>query len=102
MDSDNPSTLLDVGAGSDGVDTSGTLAGTREREPWMGVLSSDIHNQPVEKTCRLGDLHLALTKDKDVAKEHSQRWRSDMEEKIDTQTRKDPGASFAMDGGVPV
>ena len=43
----------------------------------------------------LGELHL------DVAKEHAQWWHPDMTEKIDTQTRKNPGASFIMNGAGP-
>ena len=39
--------------------------------------------------------------DKEVVKRQAQLWRSDMREKIDTRTHKDPGTSFAMDGGGP-
>ena len=84
------------------MDTWETLTGKRERAPAEGALDSDIPNQSVEKICRLGDCHLAFVTDKDVAKEHARRRRSDMTEKIDTQTRQDRGASFVMDRGGPV
>ena len=50
----------------------------------------------------MGDLRLAFATDEDVVKGHAQWWRSDTKEKIDTQNRKDLGASFAMGGGGPV
>ena len=56
----------------------------------------------MDTKCRLGDLHVAFVMDKDVATGHAQWWRSHMKEKVDTQTRKDPGASFVMHGGEPV
>ena len=56
----------------------------------------------MEKQFRLGDLHPAFVKDKDADKGHAQWWRSDMKDKIDTETRKDSGASPAMVGGGPV
>ena len=34
-------------------------------------------------------------------KQHAQWWRSDMKDKICTQTRKDSGASFLTDGWGP-
>ena len=56
----------------------------------------------MEKQFRLGDLHPAFVKDKDADKGHAQWWRSDTKGKIDTETRKDSGASPAMVGGGPV
>ena len=35
-------------------------------------------------------------------KGHAQWWHSELKEKIDTQTRKDPGMPPAMGGGGPV
>ena len=84
------------------MDSSETLTGERERAPVEWVMDSDIPTQSVDTKCRVGDLHLAFFADKEVVKEHAQRWRSDMREKIDAQTRKDPGVSFVMGGGVPV
>ena len=49
-----------------------------------------------------GDLHLAFLADKEVVKENAQWRHSGAKDKIDTQTRKDPGASFIMDSGGPV
>ena len=62
----------------------------------------DVSSQSVVKKCRMGDLLLSSVADKDVVKGHAQWWRSDMKEKVDAQTRKDPGTSFARDGGGPV
>ena len=39
--------------------------------------------------------------DKEVVKEHAQWWQPVLNEKIDTQTRKDPGESFFLDGAGP-
>ena len=61
-----------------------------------------VPSQSADKNCQLGDVHLACVTDLDVAKKHAQWWLSDMKGKMDTQTRKDPGASFVMDGGGPV
>ena len=48
------------------------------------------------------DLHLASLADKEVAQEHA-KWRHfEMKEKIDAKSRKDPGASFVLDGERPV
>ena len=44
---------------------------------------------------------MAFAADEEAAEEHAQWWHSDMKEKIDTHPRKDPGASFIMDGGGP-
>ena len=63
-----------------------------------GATDSDIPSQSAEKTSRRGDLHSAFVSVKDVVKGHAQWWRSDAREKIDTQTRKDPGASFIAGG----
>ena len=65
-------------------------------------MGSNVPNQSAEKKSLLGDRHLAFVSDKDVAKGHSQWWRSDITEKIGTQTREDPGASSVMDGAGPV
>ena len=62
-------------------------------------MDSDIPTQSADRQSRLGDLHLAFAMDKGVAKEHAQWRRSDMKDKIVTQTRKDPGISSVMGGG---
>ena len=82
--------------------TTETISGKRERAPAEGAMDSAIPTQSVETEGRLGDLHLAFVMDKGVAKEHARRRRSDMKEKIDMRTRKDPGVSFSMDFGGPV
>ena len=64
--------------GDDAIDTSETLTGKREREPVERAMGSDVPMQSVEREGRLGDLHLAFVTEKEVAKEHAQRWRSDM------------------------
>ena len=78
------------------------MTGERVRAPAEGAIDSDIPNQSAEKKSRLGDLHLAFVTDKHVVKGHAKWWRSDMKDKVDTQARKDLGAPFGMDGGVPV
>ena len=65
------------------------------------VVDSDAPGQSVDKKCRLGDPHLAVAREREVAKEHADWWRSDMKGKICTQTRKDPAASSALDGRGP-
>ena len=55
----------------------------------------------IEKKSRLRDLHLASVMDKEVLKEHAQWWQPAMREKIDTETRMDPGAPLMVDGGGP-
>ena len=65
-------------------------------------MDSDISSRSVDKKIRLGDLRLASVTDTGAAREHAQSWRSDIEDKVDTQTRMDPGASFGLDGGGPV
>ena len=97
-DSDRPPTLLDVGNGSGDVGNSENLSGKRARAPADGVANSDVPNHSAEETCRLGDLHFAPVTGRDVVKEHTQWLRPDMEEGTGTQPRKDPGASFAIDG----
>ena len=92
--SDTSSGCLD----DDAIYTSETLTGERERAPAAGVLPT----QSVAKKGRFGDRHLAFVTDKEAAKAHAQRWRPDMKEKIDTQTRMDPGASLVLGGGGPV
>ena len=42
---------------------------------------------------------MAVVSDKDAVKEQAQWRRSDLKERIDAQTREDPGASYVMDGG---
>ena len=69
--SDTPLTLLDTTLGGDFMDASETLTGKRERAPAGGVADSDVPGQSVSKKCRLGDLHLAVVMDKDVAQEHA-------------------------------
>ena len=39
--------------------------------------------------------------DKEVAKEHAQWWQPEVQAKIDTRARMDPGASFLVDVGGP-
>ena len=97
MDSDHPFQLLGARGGSASLRTSETVTGTRERAPVEGVMGSDILAQSADKRCRSGDLHLASVAGKEVVK-----WHSDMKEKIETHTRKDPGASCISDGGGPV
>ena len=65
-------------------------------------MDSDISAQSVDKKCRAGDLHVVFVANKKVVKKHAQWRRSDMGEKMEMQTRKDPGASFVMGGGGPV
>ena len=65
-------------------------------------MGSDIPTQSADKNSRLGDNHLAFVMDKDVPKERAQWSRPDMKDKIVTQTRKDPAASFVLDSGGPV
>ena len=87
--------------GGNDVDTSDTLAGERERAPLEGVTDSDIPTQFLGAECRAGDILSAFVADKEVAEAHVQ-WRdSDLKERIDAQTRKDPGVPFVMDGGGP-
>ena len=92
---DNPITGLD----DDAMDTSETLTGKRERAPVADVMGLDIPTQSEDKKGRLGDPHVALATEKEVAKEHAQWRQSDMKNKIDTQTRMEPGASFVLDAG---
>ena len=84
------------------MDTSGTLTGKRERAPAEGAMDSHVPGQSADTKCRLGDLHPAFAMEKEEMTGHAQWRRSDMRDKIDAQTRKDPGALFAMDGGWPV
>ena len=98
MGSDNPSRLLGTQDRGDAMDTSETVRGTRERALVQAVMDSDMPTQPVDKECRVGDLHLAFVGGKIVVKGHDQWWHSDMKEKIDTLSRK----SFIMGGGGPV
>ena len=65
-------------------------------------MNSDTPTQSVEKKSRLGELHLALVMDKEVAEDHAQEWRPETKEKIDTQARMDPAAPSMEDGGGPV
>ena len=69
------------------MDTSETLPAKRERAPAEGAMASDVPSQSVDKKCRLGDHRLAFLMDKELVKEHAQRWRSDMKDKIGAQTR---------------
>ena len=55
-DSDDPFTFVV----EDATDTSGTLAGKRERAPVEGAMDSDIPTQSIGKKSRLEDLHLAF------------------------------------------
>ena len=64
-------------------------------------MDSDISIQSADKTGTLGDLHLALVVSKEVAKERAQWRRSDVKDKIDAQTRMDPGASLVLGSGGP-
>ena len=100
--SDNPTSFADTTLGCGDMDTSETSTGKRDRAPAEGVVASDVPTQSASKRSRLGDLHLASVIDEEVAKERAQQWRSDMEEKIDTETREGPGASFVVDSGGPV
>ena len=68
----------------------------------MGVIDSAIPTLSVAEKCVVGDLHLAFFVDKEVVKGHAQWWRSEMKEKIDTQTRKGSGAPFLLGDGGPV
>ena len=83
------------------METSETSAGRRGRAPVEGVMDSDIPTQSIEKKSRLGDLHLAFAKDKEVVEEHAQWRRPEMEAKIGAETPTDPGASGKVDGGRP-
>ena len=76
--------------------------GKRGRAPAEGAMDSDIPTQQIDKMSRLGELQLALVMDKEVVKEHAQWSQPEMKEKIGTQTRMDPDASFMVDGGGPV
>ena len=100
--SDDPSTSLDRSLGDDAMDTSETPTGKCGRAPAEGLMYSDAPSPSVEKKCRLGDLLLAFASDKGVLKGPAKWWRSDMKERIDSQTRKYPGASSVMDDGRPV
>ena len=62
-------------------------------------MGSDIPALSADRTCRAGDLHAAFNTNKEVAREHAQRWHLDTEREIDTETRKGPGASSVMGGG---
>ena len=84
------------------MDSSVTLAGKRQRAPAEGVMGSDIPTQSIDKRSRLGDPHLAFAIDKGVAREQAQWWQPEMKEKIDSQTRMDPGAPLFVDGGKAV
>ena len=94
-DSDDPSASLV----EDATETSDTLAAKRERAPAEGAMAADIRSLSIDKDSRLGDLHLAIAEDKEVAKEHAQWWLPGMKEKGDTHTRTDPGAPLLVDGG---
>ena len=96
--SGDPSTSL----GGSAMDTSETLAGTRERAPVVGVMDSDIPTQSSEKKSRLGDLHLAFVMNQEVVKERAQWRRPELGEKIETYTRLGPGASVFVGGGRAV
>ena len=100
--SDNHPTLLDPSMGSDATDPSETPTGQRGRAPVEGRMDTGAPSEAVGKKCRCGDLRLALVMDMRVVRGHARRWRSDTKDKIDMQTRKDPGASFLMDSGGPV
>ena len=54
-------------------------------------MDSDIPTQSVGKKSQLGDLHLAFVPDKEVVKEHGQRWQPGMKAKIDTRPGWIPG-----------
>ena len=95
--SEIPLTRLD----DDAMDTSETPTGRRERAPVEGVMGSGIPTQSANRKSRSGDLRLAIVTGKEVAKGHAQCRRTEMKDKIDTQTRMDPGASFFLDGGGP-
>ena len=86
-----------IPVGGDDMDTSETICGKRERAPAERVMDMDIPTHSLGRKCRLGDLHLALGADKDGVKEHAKLRRPEMEEKIDTQSRKDPGAPSVFD-----
>ena len=45
---------------------------------------------------------MAFVIDKEVVKEHAQRWQTEVKAKVYTQTRMDPRASFMADSGGPV
>ena len=47
----------------------------------------------------MGDPHLAFAAGKDVVKKHAQWRHFEMKEKVDSQSRKDPGAPFVIGGG---
>ena len=64
-------------------------------------MGPDFPTQSIGKNSRLGDLHLAFVMDKEVAKEHAQWWKPEMQGEIGTQARMDPGASLMVDGGGP-
>ena len=93
--SDHPITCSD----EDAIDTSETLTGKRGWTPAEGVMDSDVPTQSVDKRIMLGDLHLAFVTDKDVVKERAQWRRSDMKDKIDTQTRMERKSAVAVWGG---
>ena len=84
------------------MDTPETANGQRERAPVEGVVDSDIPTQSLGKKRRVGDLHLALVAAWEVVKEHAKWWHFEMGEKIDAQSKKDPGAPSGVDGGGPV
>ena len=96
--SGDPSASLGEGA----TDASETLAGKRARAPVEGVMDSDTPIQAIDKRSRLGEHHLAFVMDKEVLREHVQRWQRAFEEKIESQTRSAPGASIFVDRGGPV
>ena len=62
-------------------------------------MDSDIPTQSADKTCRVGDAHLALVSDKGVLNEQVQWRHPEINGKIVMQTRQDPGASPTLDGG---
>ena len=101
-DSDILSLFSGTHRGGDAMDASETESGKRERAPVEGAAGSDIPAQSADKKCPVGDLHFAFVADKEVAKEHARRRRSDMRGKIDSQTRKGPGASYIVDGEGPI
>ena len=84
------------------MDTPETLAGKRERAPVEGVMGSDTPTQSIEKRSWLVGRRLAFVMDKKVVTGHAQWWQPGMEDKIDSQTRMDPGAPSMMDGGGAV
>ena len=74
------------------------MAEKRERADVAGAMDSNTPTQSIDKKSRLEDPHVACAMEKEVAREREKV----MKDKIDTQTRMDPGASLTADGGGPV